>query len=108
MHQGANGLRGILESFQSFNDLRQKGLEILEVSFWEREDQLQLCVQILKASSVLAIQVCCGRSHHAVGVVYLVGAKVERFHRRKVITSTPGGMETLETAKAVEASSVIA
>ena len=39
------------------------------------------------------------------GVSQLARAKVERFHRREVVASTGGGMETLETAKAVEARS---
>ena len=73
--RGVEGLREILESFQTFNDLSREGLEIFENSFIERRDQLQLSVQTLEASSAL-------------GVSELEGAKVERFHRREVIAST--------------------
>ena len=53
--RGAEDLREILESFQSFNDLRREGLEIFENSFRERGYQLQLSVHTLEASSVLGI-----------------------------------------------------
>ena len=92
----------VLESFQSFDDLRREGLKVLKDSFWERGDQLQLIVQILETSSVLGIQVRYRISNHAVDVSKLVGAEVERFHMMEVIAITGGGMETLETAKAVE------
>ena len=81
-------LREILECFQSYNDLRREELEIFENSFGEREDKLQLSVQTLESSSVLGIQICCGRYHHAVGVSELAGAKVERFHTWEVIAGT--------------------
>ena len=79
---GVERLSDVLKSLQSFDDLRRDGLKVLEDPFWERRDQLELFVQILETSSILGIQVRGGSSHHAVSVAQLLGAKMERFHRR--------------------------